>query len=62
VHDTAIQNGTRFFQTYASRMSGATVLDIGAQNVNGSLKDVCPKHARHVGIDFVQGNLHTRPR
>ena len=55
MHDTAIQNGTRFFDTYVSRMGSVTVLDIGAQNVNGSLKDLCPNNAKYVGLDFIAG-------
>ena len=53
MHDTAIQNGGRFFKTYASDLQNATVLDIGTQNINGSLKDVCPPHMKYVGVDFV---------
>lgn len=55
MHDTALQNGTRFFETYMSRTGRVTVLDIGAQNVNGSLKEVCPKQAHYIGVDFVSG-------
>lgn len=55
MHDTAIQNGARFFQTYVNRLQDVTVLDIGAQNVNGSLKASCPKSAKYIGIDFVAG-------
>src|ERR1700681_3485236 len=55
MHDTAIQNGERFFNTYAAQLKSATVLDIGAQNINGSLKNVCPPHVRYIGVDFVSG-------
>jgi SAM-dependent methyltransferase len=55
MHDTAMQNGERFFKTYAAHLEGATVLDIGAQNINGSLKDVCPQSMKYVGVDSAQG-------
>ena len=55
MHDTGIQNGKRFFETYARSMQSVTVLDIGAQNVNGSLKDVCPSSVKYIGVDFVAG-------
>lgn len=55
MHPTALENGKLFFETYASSLANATVLDIGAQDVNGSLKDVMPPHLRYVGVDFVAG-------
>lgn len=56
MHPTAMLNGKRFFDTYASKVTGGTVVDIGAQNLNGSLKDVCPQGLAYVGVDFVAGN------
>jgi ubiquinone/menaquinone biosynthesis C-methylase UbiE len=55
MHDTALEIGRRFFQTYALGRSGLTVLDVGAQDVNGTLKSVCPTANRYVGLDFVAG-------
>lgn len=55
MHDTALLNGKRFFDTYVASLEQATVIDIGAQNVNGSLKDVCPTDALYLGVDFVAG-------
>jgi SAM-dependent methyltransferase len=31
-------------------------VDIGAQDVNGSLRAVCPPHFSYLGVDFVAGN------
>lgn len=53
MHPSALTNGKLFFDTYAARLEGAMVVDIGAQNVNGSLRDVMPAHLRYVGVDFV---------
>jgi SAM-dependent methyltransferase len=54
MHPSALNNGKLFFDTYAASLNGATVVDIGAQNVNGSLSDVMPAHLRYVGVDFVK--------
>lgn len=48
-------HGTLFFQTYAKRFPSALVVDIGAQDVNGSLRTVCPSHFKYVGVDFIAG-------
>ncbi len=55
MHTTAMANGKRFFDTYLQSVNPVTVVDIGAQDVNGSLKSVCPPHAKYVGVDFVTG-------
>jgi SAM-dependent methyltransferase len=55
MHDTAMEIGERFFRTYVNERTGLTVLDIGAQDVNGSLKSVCPPANHYVGVDFVAG-------
>ncbi len=48
-------NGERFFTTYVTKPQRATLLDIGAQNVNGTLKTVCPPHVTYIGVDVVLG-------
>ncbi|MDM0090033.1 MULTISPECIES: glycosyltransferase [unclassified Variovorax] len=55
MHTSALDFGKLFFETYCSELQGATVHDIGAQNVNGSLSDVLPPHLAYVGVDFVEG-------
>lgn len=55
MHPTALRNGKLFFDTYGRALSKGTVVDIGAQDVNGSLKSVCPTDVRYVGVDFVAG-------
>lgn len=54
MHPSALNNGKLFFDTYTSSLDAATVVDIGAQNVNGSLSDVMPSHFRYIGVDFVK--------
>lgn len=55
MHPTAMHGGKMFFDTYAAKLGPGTVLDVGAQDVNGSLRAVCPPSLRYVGVDFVAG-------
>ncbi len=55
MHATALANGRRFFETYGPRLGAATAVDIGAQDVNGSLRGLCPAAIRYTGVDFVAG-------
>lgn len=55
MHETAMFNGKFFFDTYVRAMGEVTIADIGAQDVNGSLRDVAPENAKYIGVDFVQG-------
>ena len=55
MHISALKIAKTFFDVYASGLTNATVVDIGAQNVNGSIKDVTPVHLKYVGVDFVAG-------
>jgi SAM-dependent methyltransferase len=52
MHDTAMLIGQRFFQTYANGASGLKILDLGSQDVNGSLRTVAPPGCEYVGVDF----------
>ncbi|MGB6451968.1 MAG: class I SAM-dependent methyltransferase [Steroidobacteraceae bacterium] len=52
MHTTAMSNGKLFFDTYVAPLGDVSVVDIGAQDVNGSLRQVCPANARYVGVDF----------
>lgn len=56
MHPTAMLNGKMFFDAYASRLPSGVIVDVGAQDVNGSLRTVCPPHFQYVGADFVAGN------
>jgi SAM-dependent methyltransferase len=55
MHISAAKFGALFFEKYGSSFAEATVLDIGAQDVNGSLKESCPSRFKYIGIDFVEG-------
>jgi SAM-dependent methyltransferase len=55
MHLTAMENGARFFNTYCRNLEDFTVIDVGAQDVNGSLRSVMPKNGNYVGVDFTPG-------
>src|SRR5882757_2811173 len=54
MHDTAYALGSHFFQCYfASRP--IKILEIGSQNVNGTLRDRAPAGSLYVGADVTPG-------
>ena len=58
MHPTAMNNCKIFFDTYSdyfSRDKSTKVVEIGSQDVNGSLRSVCPSEFQYTGIDFVSG-------
>jgi SAM-dependent methyltransferase len=55
VHPSAMDNGKLFFATYLEACTDALVLDIGSQDVNGSLRQLAPPGARYLGLDFAAG-------
>ena len=58
MHSTALQNCHLFFQCYESFLSSlesVAIVDIGSQNINGSLKDVTPPSYKYIGVDFAEG-------
>jgi SAM-dependent methyltransferase len=57
MHPTAMENCRAFFECYAKDFGEGPVqvIEIGSQNVNGTLRDVCPPSFNYVGVDFVAG-------
>ncbi len=59
MHPTAISNATAFFETYKDSITeinnNVKVIEIGSQDVNGSLRQVCPDNFHYTGVDFVNG-------
>ena len=43
MHDTAMEYGAAFFNTYLNNTKDSTIVDIGSQNVNGSLRSGLPR-------------------
>lgn len=56
MHVSALNHGQLFFDTYLGSSSEQTILDIGAQNVNGSLRQCAPAGSHYIGVDFVPGS------
>ncbi|MEP3349843.1 MAG: methyltransferase domain-containing protein [Marinomonas sp.] len=58
MHPSAMNNGKVFFERYMPYLPSGEkpkVVDIGAQNVNGSLREVCPENVEYIGVDFIEG-------
>lgn len=55
MHPSAMTNGARFFDTYVRHLSSPLVVDIGSQDVYGSLRAVAPSGVRYVGVDMAPG-------
>ena len=48
--------GKCFFDTYLKDAKDLVIVDVGAQDVNGSLRAVAPKNNSYIGVDFEKGN------
>jgi SAM-dependent methyltransferase len=51
MHDTAYEHGRLFFQVYGANQL-RTVVDLGSQDVNGTLRDHCPPGTHYIGLDM----------
>jgi predicted nucleic acid-binding Zn-ribbon protein/SAM-dependent methyltransferase len=54
MHDTALAIGAEFFRIYAREPKGV-IVELGSQNVNGSLRRVAPAAYEYIGIDTDPG-------
>ena len=52
MHDTAMEYGAAFFNTYLKNTKDLTIVDIGSQDVNGSLRSVAPQNNKYIGVDL----------
>jgi len=56
MHPSAWLNAKKFFETYCSFSEETiTIIEIGSQDINGSIRDVSPQNANYIGLDFVNG-------
>jgi SAM-dependent methyltransferase len=53
MHDTALLAGAEFFRLHGAE--GQAILDIGALDVNGSLRVAAPNNSRFTGVDLKAG-------
>jgi SAM-dependent methyltransferase len=56
MHYTAALSASRFYSTYFEHIKNpnAYVVEIGSQDVNGSLRELCPSK-NYTGVDYVHG-------
>ena len=54
MHDTARELGKLFLNLYHAP-SFTTILDFGAMNINGTLRDYCPPGVTYLGVDLSPG-------
>ena len=52
MHDTAYEHGRLFFDLYITDAT-RTVVDLGSQDVNGTLRDHCPHGVLYIGLDVM---------
>jgi SAM-dependent methyltransferase len=57
MHESALLHGKLFFEAYfqAGSAPGTLIVDVGSQDVNGSLRQFAPIGSQYVGVDFVPG-------
>lgn len=55
MHSSALKAGKAFFQIYAESLVDGIVVDLGSQDVNGTLKSVCPSKFQYLGVDLAEG-------
>ena len=53
MHDTALKIGQLFMENYVEPCS--RVLDVGALDINGSLRQFAPSTMTYIGVDMVAG-------
>ncbi len=55
MHDTAYELGSLFFDAYCAGSGTELILDVGAMDVNGTLRDCSPPGCVYVGVDLALG-------
>lgn len=57
MHYAAMETGRKFFNTYCQpQLRDLRVVELGSQNVNGSLRDIITSNVKeYVGLDFAPG-------
>lgn len=55
MHQSAMKSARLFFDTYGNEFTTATVVDVGAMDINGSIRNVCPANFHYIGVDLAEG-------
>lgn len=53
MHESAYEHGRKFFETYWDPRF-TDVIELGSQDVNGTLRDHCPPSAKYIGLDMIE--------
>ncbi len=51
-HETGFRNAERFYDTYVKPLGAVQVIEIGSQDVNGSIRRYFPPPITYIGVDF----------
>ena len=56
MHPTAFENCKKFKETYGQLfVKDISIVEIGSQDVNGSLRSLWTEYTTYTGVDFVEG-------
>lgn len=56
MHPSAMLNAKYFFDAYVAALpEGTRVMELGSQDVNGSIRQVCPDNCIYTGLDMAEG-------
>lgn len=55
MHISAKEYGKAFFQNYVTKIDKPIIVEIGSQDVNGSLRSYTPQDSSYIGLDFTPG-------
>lgn len=55
-HRSAFRNAERFYDSYVKPLGAVTVVEIGSQDVNGSIRQYFPEPIKYIGVDFADAN------
>ena len=54
MHDTAMEYGSLFFKIYLKNSQDIRIVEVGSQDVSGSLRSVAPAKNNYIGVDFMK--------
>ena len=55
MHNTAYMLGQLFIQSYIPKNGRYTLIELGSDDINGSLRKFCPANTEYIGLDFAEG-------
>ena len=55
-HRSAFKNAERFYETYVKPLGQITIVEVGSQDVNGSIRQIFSDKVKYIGVDFAEAN------